>query len=206
MFGEQGRELDRNAWTSTARLSAEEYKTALTHGFLQTFTIPVKNSGAFQLRVAVRDKATGRVGSVGQFVDVPKIGKDRLALSGIRLERVGAASDSRRESVLRVFHTGGTVTYGYQVLNATLDSASRKPRLEAGFRMYRDGKPFWESKMAPIDPGDQADMVHLLAGGNFRIGASLTPGDYVMEVEVTDKLAQGGPRTATQAVDFQVAP
>jgi hypothetical protein len=206
MFGEQGREIDRNAWTSTARLSAEEYKIAVTSGFLQTFTIPVKTPGAFQLRVAVRDKVSGKVGSVGQFVDVPRIGKDRLALSGIRLERAGAGSESHRESVLRVFHTGGTVTYGYQVLNATLDPASRKPQLEADLRMYRDGKPFWERKTAPLDPGDQTDMAHLLAGGNFRVGASLTPGDYLMEVVVTDKLARGGARTATQSVDFQVAP
>jgi hypothetical protein len=205
MFGEQGREIDRNAWISTARLSADEYKTALANGFLQTFSIPVKKPGAFQLRVAVRDKVSGKVGSVGQFVDVPRIGKDRLALSGIRLERAGAASDSHRESVLRVFHTGGTVTYGYQVLNATLDPASRKPQLEADLRMYRDGKPFWEHK-APIDSGNQADMAHLLAGGNFRVGASLTPGDYVMEVAVTDKLARGSARTATQSIDFQVAP
>jgi hypothetical protein len=72
--------------------------------------------------------------------------------------------------------------------------------------MYRDGKPFWERKAAPIDPGDQTDMANLLAGGNFRVGASLTPGDYVMEVVVTDKLARGSAPTATQSVDFQVAP
>lgn len=42
----------------------------------------VKKPGAYQLRVALRDVASGRIGSAWQFVEVPDMSQGRLALSG----------------------------------------------------------------------------------------------------------------------------
>ena len=52
---------------------------------LLSINLPVKKPGAFQLRIAVRDVPTGRVGSANQFIEVPNLNKNRLALSGIYL-------------------------------------------------------------------------------------------------------------------------
>ena len=42
---------------------------------------------------------------------------------------------------------------------------------------------------------------HLISGGVLRLGANMKPGDYVLQVVVTDKLAK---TTATQWSDFEV--
>jgi VWFA-related protein len=208
VFGDQGREVDRGAWSAKAELNDQEYKAALTHGFLHNLTIPVKDSGAFRLRVAVRDTVSGRIGSVGQFIEVPDVAKDRMTLSGIILDRVRAEAEPlyRRDSVLRVFRRGSAMTYGYQVLYPRLDPATRQPQLEAQLRLFRDGNPVYSGKPADVDAAALSDGVHRMSGGNIALGPEMPPGDYIMQIEVTDKLASGAARTATQSIDFQVAP
>ena len=44
---------------------------------------------------------------------------------------------------------------------------------------------------------------HLVAAGAMKLGAHMTPGDYVLQVIVTDKSGDKS-RTATQSTDFEV--
>ena len=45
--------------------------------------VPVKKPGAYQLRIAVRDSASGRVGSASHYIEVPDVKKDKLTLSSL---------------------------------------------------------------------------------------------------------------------------
>src|SRR5262249_34066194 len=45
----------------------------------------INKPGAYQFRVVIRDPETGRLGSAGQFIQVPDLSKNRLALSGLVL-------------------------------------------------------------------------------------------------------------------------
>jgi hypothetical protein len=38
----------------------------------------------------------------------------------------------------------------------------------------------------------------------MQLGAKISPGDYVLQVVVTDKLAKEKYRVATQAMDFEI--
>ena len=67
-------------------------------GFVYTVTVPIKKPGAYQLRVALRDGSTGRVGSASQFVEVPDIKKNRLALSGVVINGITPAEFTRFSS------------------------------------------------------------------------------------------------------------
>jgi len=40
--------------------------------------------------------------------------------------------------------------------------------------------------------------------GGILLGADLTPGEYVLQMVVTDQLANKKHRLATQAMDFQI--
>lgn len=64
-------------------MSEETYKRVLRDGLVYYFTVPIKKAGAYQLRVALRDSTTEHVGSASQFIEVPDIHKDHLALSGL---------------------------------------------------------------------------------------------------------------------------
>jgi hypothetical protein len=95
------------------------------------------------------------------------------------------------------------LTYGYQVLNPKLDAALKRPKVEAQVRLYRDGKEFFVGKPAPVEAG--SDVQRLLAGGDFKIGPDMPPGEYMLETSVTDLLAGKTPPPVKQLVDFRVA-
>ena len=95
-FGDNGLAIDKVARTYELRLKEEDYQRVIKHGLIYSLNVPVKKAGAYQLRVAVRDAATERVGSAGQFVEVPDLNKNRLALSGIILGGMNRAAAQKR--------------------------------------------------------------------------------------------------------------
>ena len=49
-----------------------------------------------------------------------------------------------------------------------------------------------------------SDLKRLGAGGSIQLGTALTPGEYVLQIVVTDLLADPKHRVATQAMDFEI--
>ena len=58
---------------------------ALRDGALYTLDVPVPKRGAYQIRVAVRDQATAKVGSATQFIQIPELKKRGFALTSVVL-------------------------------------------------------------------------------------------------------------------------
>jgi hypothetical protein len=210
-------------------LTEQEYRGALKNGLTYRLNVPVNRPGGYQLSVAVRDEATGRTGSAREYVSVPDLRKGPLSLSGVVLagvdpareasataaeqltgdEGVGAgASDSGLSPAVRRLRHGVFLDYGYAIYNARLDKATGRPRLTTQVRLFKDGKLVFAGGVAPFDAGEQKDMKRLAAGGRLQVGSELEPGDYVLQVVVTDEVARGKKRdltgTATQWVDFEV--
>jgi VWFA-related protein len=209
LFGENGELADQTAVTFTAKLREPDYELALKNGFLYSLKLPLKHPGPYDVRVAVRDKATGKVGTASSFLEAPDLKTGALALSGILLQTPlpsGQAAepgkDLRGGTALRIFHPGETLTYGYQVLNATLARGASKPNIEAQVTLFRDGKEFWADKPAPV-PVD-TDVKRVPAGGDLKIGTRMPPGEYVLQTTVTDMAADPKSRTATQRIDFRI--
>lgn len=106
-FGDNGTVVDELARTHTVRIRGGTYQRALENGFVYILTVPVKKPGAYQLRTALRDGASERVGSASQFIEVPNIGKNRLTLSGIIVSgsdpsaKAGAGGKDTTASTLR---------------------------------------------------------------------------------------------------------
>jgi hypothetical protein len=96
------------------------------------------------------------------------------------------------------------VGYGLYVYGARLDSATQKPRLTTELRLFRDGRPVFNGKPLPFDASGQTDLKRLVAGGSFRLGTDLLPGDYVLQLIVTDLLAEEPRRTSTSWIDFEI--
>jgi VWFA-related protein len=221
-FGDNGQEVDRSNKTFTIRLRGETYKSVLQNGFVYRLNHPVKKAGAYQMRVAVRDAQSKRVGSASQFIEVPDVKKGRLALSGLVLKTFmpqpkpaadgdaappeGAAqeTDARGTPAMRMFQAGKALTYGYQVLNAKVDSATKRPNVEVQMHLFRDGKEIYTGKPATVDATGQADLRRLISGGRLQLGSRMQPGEYVLQVVALDKLAKEKYRTASQWMDFEV--
>jgi VWFA-related protein len=216
-FGDNGVVADQKGQRYTVSLSPDRYAKALQNGFIYTLRVPVKRAGPYQLRIALRDVNSDRLGSATQFIEVPDLKKGRLTLSSVIVEgtayaQPAVASDAAEDGVedvdplasitLRTFRQGTEVSYGCYIYNARVGS-SRQPQLESEVRLYRDGTEVLRSGPRPVDtPTDTAQQ--LFAGGVLKLGQAMTPGTYVLEIEVTDRLAKKHSR-ATQTVDFDVS-
>ncbi len=85
-FGDNGVLVEKpTGRTYTIQLPDELYKRALRDGLVYYVTVPLKKPGAYQLRMSLRDSPSERIGSASQFVEVPDLKKNRLALSGVVL-------------------------------------------------------------------------------------------------------------------------
>jgi VWFA-related protein len=219
-FGDNGIPIDQIGKTYTIRLGDAEYKRMLRDGLVYFVTVPIKKPGAYQLRMSLRDTASERIGSASQFIDAPDIKKNRLALSGIVLHsQARTASDSaaltnqneglesgstESSAAVRRFKRGMVMSYGLFIYNARLDKASQRPQLITQVRLFRDGKEIFTGKENPYDPGQQTDMKRLAVAGGLQLGSDMTSGEYVLQVVVTDLLADKKRRTVTQWMDFQI--
>ncbi|MET0622945.1 MAG: VWA domain-containing protein [Pyrinomonadaceae bacterium] len=220
-FGVNGRPVGEVNVTHTLTVKPEDYEKTLRGGLVYDLVVPAKKSGGYQLRVAVRDTASERVGSASQFVEVPDLKKDRLALSGIvmALHRAAAADnaagatgatpnadapDPLGGSAVRRFRRGAAVDYGLHIFNAKLEGAGGASRMQTQVRLFRDGKPVFTSQALPFAGRPQNAAGDLGAGGQLRLGRELVPGEYVLQLVVTDLLAKEKYRVATQWVDFEI--
>jgi VWFA-related protein len=82
-LGEDGQVVDQVNLIETIRVKPEKLERFMREGMLYGMNVPVRRPGAYQLRIAVRDSATGRVGSASQYIEVPNVTKDNLTLSSL---------------------------------------------------------------------------------------------------------------------------
>jgi VWFA-related protein len=220
-FGEDGQIVDQVNRTETIRARAESYDKLMRDGLLYSVNVPVKKPGAYQLRVVVRDAGTEQVGSAGQFIEVPDLKRDRLALSGIILEGAGVfarrdtagaslaegradAPDPSGSPVVRRFRPGERLQYFFDIYNPKPERTGGRPRLTAQARLFRDGRAVFAGAAQPFEPATIFGAKHMRAGFNFQLGADLQPGEYVLQVVVTDELADNKHAVAAQWIDFEI--
>jgi len=221
-FNDQGLAVDRRSRSQEILVPRAQYQSALENGLIFGINLPVKTPGAFQLRIAVRDSGSGRVGSANQYIEVPDLKKDRLTLSGLYLaERdparslvkvstgtgeTASAGDSQGDPqtgpVIRRFHTGAMLEYGYEIYNARVDKSTRLQQLQSQVRLFRDNQLVFTGKVLALK--GQLDQKRMVAFGQFPLSPSLTPGDYVLQVIVTDSLAKEKNSITTQWIDFEI--
>lgn len=224
-FGEDGKLVDQFADQHTIHLTDAVYQKVSRYGFTFNSTVPIKKAGAYQFRTALRDVASNRIGSASQFIAVPDVEKDRLTTSGLLLkgmpldqylkgltpnslpksgDETAEDSDPMANTSVRQFRTGTALVYALAIYNAKLDKTTGKPSLKIQARLFRNGELVFSGNEVPFDLREQADPKRLGGGGAIQLGTSLTPGEYVLQIVVSDLLAKEKHRLATQWMDFEI--
>ena len=204
VFGDNGAIVEQLRRGITISLPENEYAAALKNGLGFNVDIPVKRNGAFQVRVAIRDRKTSKIGSSGEFVTVPDLRNKRLAVSGIVL---GGGSRGRSEqealanTVARRFDLNTDLDFVYVIYNA-LQFA--KPVMET--KLFRDGKVVYSAPEVPIQTAGQPDPERVLVSGKVPLSRDLEPGFYYLQVVITDKDAKDKVKAipVMQWIDFEV--
>jgi VWFA-related protein len=204
LFGENGAVANRQDLSAMLRLRGQRYERALRDGVVYSFDWPLKQTGALQLRVALRDAASQKIGASGQLIYVPKLDNGELALSDILLQAEQPASsddDQQNTLVTRRFLQGTSLVFGYTIYNASLNKSTRLPKLATRTLVFRDAVKIYSSDSAAVNTEGQTDLQRISTGARLQLGPALTPGEYVLQIVVED---QSSKRTATQWTQFEV--
>lgn len=225
-FGDNGTAVEQVSKTYTLKVRGDMYERIMKNGFVYYFTLPVKKPGAYQFRVAIRDSQAGKVGSASQFIEVPNLKKERLTTSGIVLENMTEAQwkafsvetpavnvnpvdespekpNPMNDTSLRRFKRGTILRYGFEAYNVKTD-ASKKPNLQVKVRIFRDGKLMLDGRQTPIDVTGQTDLERIKYTGALSLAPKMQPGEYILQIVVTDNLAKEKRKISTQFVQFEI--
>ena len=216
-IGEQGLMGASGDRRYTIRLPETEFEEASASGLVFKLNVNLNTPGAYQMRAALRDAGSGRIGSAGQFVEAPEFREQQLAVSGIimngrRARGSGKDWDSSGidygialpgTAAVRAFHSGDAVSFGFVIFDARAELTTGRSKVETRLNLYRDGERIHTSSVASLNwesPGSN----RLVATGTLRLARELQPGEYVFEAVAYDPLAPRKHRTAVQWIDLEV--
>ena len=189
--------------TVKAALTPDEYKRALTSGIGYTGHVELP-AGVYQLRVAVRETDTGKLGSLSKYLEVPDMSKKRFTMSSVFLHAVDPAAGAKAQpaplTALRQISRKNDLRYSAVVYNAKLEGG--KPQLNAQLTISRGDRVIFQGPVQGVDirGGDASQIVKV-----GQIGISkLAAGRYVLTLAVTDTLADKKTPTLVRRIDFSI--
>jgi VWFA-related protein len=147
-------------------------------------------TGRYQAKIVVRDKATGRMGTVVHEFEVPDLGQFRVTtpvLSDVREETEdGGTGDRLAVLARRDFAQGASLFCQLEVYGATRLEASGLPRVSMGYQVRRsDGALYTQDAPSTINPTSAGSLSRMIG---FSLGDA-TPGDYEIVMRVKDELS-----------------
>lgn len=221
-FGDNGVPSDVMKKTVNFEVPKRDIEKARKQGIVYYFSLPVKKPGPYQMRVAVRDKSTNLIGSASQFIEIPKLRKNRLMLSGLFIDNMSYSewnasvrgtslskegiveaeySTPYADTALRKFKRGTVLKYSFESYNAVQDK-SRKPSLEVRTRLFLGDVVAYQGGVLKIDTENRQDPKSISATGAINLSEKLEPGFYTLQILVTDKNAKS---EAMSFVQFELS-
>jgi VWFA-related protein len=193
-------------------LTDAQYDTLKVGTIYVAEQVEIASEGAYKIQVLVKDLNSGEVSSSEQTVYLSRAANS-MALStvllahGQQLYKVTDTTDKFltvqgvriSPSAACQFRNGENLIFYFDIYNAALDPAKKKPGLTIGLKLTRDGQavnaalPAFDVTDNPDGPGANLTFCRFL-----RL-AGLTPGDYTLVIDVKDAL---GNQTARREADF----
>ncbi|HEY0376821.1 MAG TPA: VWA domain-containing protein [Pyrinomonadaceae bacterium] len=151
--------------------------------------------GLYQVRVAVRERTSGRTGSAQQWIEVPDVSAGHFQLSSLFLgERKAARPDEKFANasgprpvtvdVDRRFPRSSVLRFQTYVYNASRDGAT--PDVEIQARVLGDGRAVMTVAPARVPADTTKDLTRLPYWSEIALD-KLAPGKYVLQVTARDR-------------------
>jgi len=217
-FDDHGKVAAQLARSETLRIPSAGFEQFLRDGFVYSMSVPIKLPGPYQVRVAMRDSASERLGSDSQFVEVPDAKKKQLTVSGFAVQRLDQPIPNGTRNVnyqtgrnspsggpgVRRFKAGDLLTYSYLIYGERRPSVTGAADLRSQIRLFRAGKEVFTEKETPVTTSQKSSGGGIVAEGTFTLGEQLEPGEYFLQVIVIDKLAPAEKQLSDQWIDFEI--
>jgi VWFA-related protein len=199
-------------------LNDAQFQLARERGIVYSVRTRIKKPGGYQMRAAVRDVNTNLTGSASQFIEVPKVGSGKLALSGVLLKGLAeaatvdgtvrdAAAEGLAEAVLlepevRVLEPGTDAVYAYEIYDGLKPEDAG--HLQMATALLREGKVVYQSPFSPVTATPRAGkkLRAIPIAGKLALGKDMPAGPYTLEVIVRGK--DGRKLERKQWLDFEI--
>ncbi len=215
---EKGKVADEFNYSYTVRIPKQGVQTVMQNGLDYSADMPIKKSGFYSLRLVVRDNNSKRLGSAGDFVEIPDLKKGAFFMSGLvttAITNTGKPLLPKNRQTnsafvpvfmtsipsIRQYLAGEVVAYTYNIFNAKLDGATKQPKLTTQYRLYKNGKLLVEGKETPADLEPQPDISRIQDYGLMRLNPNAEAGEYILQIVIKDTIAN---KIASQWIDFEV--
>ncbi|HSB61570.1 MAG TPA: VWA domain-containing protein, partial [Vicinamibacteria bacterium] len=161
-------------------------------------------TGRYQAKIVVRDKATGRMGTVVHEFEVPDLAQFRVTtplLSDVReTSEDGGGGDRLAIVARRDFPQGASMYCQFEVYGAARLESSGMPRVSMGYQVRRsDGALYTQDDPSLINPTSAGSLSRLIG---FSLEGA-TPGAYEIVMRVKDELSG---KTVELHEPFRVSP
>jgi VWFA-related protein len=193
------------------RLEDPDYDRALKVGLNYRKAVSLM-PGAYEVRLAVQEEGKRRLGSASKWVEIPDVEEGKLTLSDLFLLRGAAADPSgeganggsgvelREVQAFPRFDRSDNLVYQLQVLNPNTNE-SGDTELTIRAQILEDGQLLGSTPETPVALS-QMGMVPQAYTARINL-ESLGPGEYNLQVAVTDHLVRS---TLLKRIGFTVEP
>jgi hypothetical protein len=140
---------------------------------------------------------------------VPDLKGKKLAVSGIVLAMLDKISGQPSEQMilnlgLRRFAPRSPLYFVFQLYNAAVPGGTQLRDMVMRAKIFRDGKSVYTGDEMPISAGSQKDLNRLFVDGIITLDAELEPGNYHLQVLITDRGAKKKDAPVVQWADFEI--
>ncbi|HEX8890083.1 MAG TPA: VWA domain-containing protein [Pyrinomonadaceae bacterium] len=163
--------------------------------------------GLYQVRVAVRERASGRTGSAQQWIEVPDLASGQFLLSSLFLgerkatprdEKFAAAPQPVTVDVDHHFARASIMRFQAYIYNATHNGVA--PNIEIQTRVLKGDRTIITMPSARVPTDTTKDLTRLPYWAEIALD-QLPVGKYLLQVTATDRATKA---SATQQVSFVV--
>ena len=200
---EDGRRVEQANNTIEVNMPEKQYQVALNSGFVVAQQVVVTRSGAAQVRAAVRDVNSGRLGSTSGFLLLPDLKKKHLVLGTIVL---GTTADvtSPTNSAVRVFTADEAVPYRFTLFNPKTANGNLA-KVETQVKVFHEGREVWASPLMVTNASPGIVSRELVGSSNLHLTDSFEPGEYYLQVVAKDLLAGKKAAPSMQWINFDLS-
>ncbi|HEX8174819.1 MAG TPA: VWA domain-containing protein [Pyrinomonadaceae bacterium] len=167
--------------------------------------------GLYQVRVAARDEASGQTGSATQWVEIPDLSRQHLALSSLIVgerrpyaepeeKRAESLTQGVNVSVDHSFERSSSLRFLVYIYNAArAANASAQPDVALQVQIFRDDQPVVTTPLRRVSTESQ-DLARLAYAAEIPL-QEMSAGQYVLQVTAIDRIAK---TSASQRLRFEV--
>lgn len=218
ILDEKGKIADEFNRTYPIRIPARGLSTVQRNGIDFSTDIPLKRSGIYTLRLALRDNNSKRLGTAGDLIDIPDPKSDKLLVSGLITSELSpdgqpkpfvgrpisaafAPVFSLSAPSIRQFRSGSALPYVFTINNVRFDNSSASGRITKEVRLYRNGELIDTEAERPLETTGQSRAGINEHSGLKSLGDDLLPGEYALQVIIRDKVKN---MVSSQSIDFEI--